>query len=197
MTRRPGRPRNEDSDAAIVAATLDVVADVGITNFTIDAVAVRAGVGRATIYRRWPSKEALIFHAWASLVYDPQIPDTGSLRDDLVALFSGDESNMASDLRRRVMPQLIAAAKVDPELSATFHEIINARRQPTRMIIERAVTRGELPRDCDVELAQDLLLGPIYYRMFITDDVLDPAVIDRLVDTVLAGLRAGIASSRA
>lgn len=193
--RRPGRPRNEDSDAAIVAATLAVVAEAGITNFTIDAVASRAGVGRATIYRRWPSKEALIVHAWASCVYDLEIPDTGSLRGDLLALFTIENPHMPADLARRVLPQMIAAARVDPELTGTFQEIINERRKPSRVILERAVRRGELREDCDLALLQDVLVGPFYYRIVITDEPIDRPVVERIVDIVLAGVLTGLASS--
>ena len=86
---RRGRPRNEQSTTAILVATIELVSEVGLAGLTMDAVASRAGVSKATIYRRWSSKETLLLDAWMSCVRRPEAPDTGIFHDDLTAMFRG------------------------------------------------------------------------------------------------------------
>lgn len=187
---RRGRPRNESSSAAILTATLDLVAELGIAGLTMDAVAVRAGVGKATIYRRWSSKEALLLDAWMSCVNKPPVPDTGSLRSDVDELFLRVDHPLSDSALQRVFPQMIAAAKVNPEVTEAYHAFLAERRRPIRTVLERAISRGELDRDTDIELVADLLIAPLLYRWLVTDGVVDDHIISRVIDTVLAGLQA-------
>lgn len=187
---RRGRPRNESCSAAILSATLELVAEVGIAGLTMDAVAVRAGVGKATIYRRWSSKEALMLDAWMSCVTTPAIPDTGSVQADVVELFQRLDQPLNDEALQRVYPQMIAAAKVNPEVAEAYHVFLAERRRPMRIVLERAIARGELHPGTDVELVSDLLIAPVVYRWLVTDGVVDDAIIASVVDTVLAGLQA-------
>jgi AcrR family transcriptional regulator len=187
---RRGRPRNESCSAAILSATLELVAEVGIAGLTMDAVAVRAGVGKATIYRRWSSKEALMLDAWMSCVTTPAVPDTGSLQADVVELFHRLDQPLTDEALQRVYPQMIAAAKVNPEVAEAYHAFLAERRRPMRMVLERAMARGELDAGTDVELVSDLLIAPVVYRWLVTDGVVDDEIIASVVDTVLAGLHA-------
>ncbi len=192
MTVRPrGRPRNEGHDAAILTATIDVVAEVGFAALTVDAVARRAGVGKATIYRRWSSKEAMMLDAWVSFSQPPATPDTGSFRSDLAAYFAPKENSIPTDTVQRVFPQMIAAAKVNPEVNEAYRAFIAERRRPLRTLIERAVARGEVPADIDIDIVQDLLIAPLIYRLLITDMPTDDTVMARLIDVVLVGVGAG------
>lgn len=187
---RRGRPRNESSSAVILTATLDLVAEVGIAGLTMDSVAVRAGVGKATIYRRWSSKEALLLDAWMSCVNKSPTPDTGSLRSDIDQMFLRDDHPLSDAALQRVFPQMVAAAKVNPDVTQAYHAFLAERRHPIRTVLERAIARGELERDTDVELVADLLIAPLMYRWLVTDGVVDHQIISRVIDTVLAGLHA-------
>lgn len=187
---RRGRPRNESSSAAILSATLELVAEVGIAGLTMDSVAVRAGVGKATIYRRWSSKEALLLDAWMSCVKKPLVPDTGSLRSDIDELFLRVDHPLSDSALQRVFPQMIAAAKVNPEVTEAYHAYLAERRLPIRTVLGRAIARGELDRDTDIELVADLLIAPLMYRWLVTDGLVDDRIVTRVIDTVLAGLRA-------
>ncbi|MEO6158880.1 MAG: TetR/AcrR family transcriptional regulator, partial [Ilumatobacteraceae bacterium] len=143
--RRRGRPRDDAASPAILQATLDEVAEVGLAGLTVEAVAARAGVGKATIYRRWSSKEALMLDAWVSCTPDKAVPHTGSLRGDLLALFSHVEAGLTTGMMQRIFPQMIAAAKVNPGVADAYRSFIAQRRRPLRTVLERAVDNGELP----------------------------------------------------
>ena len=132
--RHRGRPRNEAHDEAILDATLELVAQVGIAGLTVDAVAHLAGVGKATIYRRWNSKEALLLDAWNTCLTISDVPDTGSLRGDMEALFAAKDLKMPAETMKRIFPQLIAAAKVNPDVGDTYKAFVEQRRLPMRMV---------------------------------------------------------------
>lgn len=187
---RRGRPRNEQHDQAILDATIDLMAEQGAAAMTIDQVAKRAGVGKATVYRRWSSKEALVLDAWVSIVGTSQVPDTGTLRDDLEAIFAQKFEDRPNEQMQSVYLQLIAAAKVDPGVAEMFQAFLAERRRPLRIVLQRASARGELPADVDIDLVQDMLVAPFIYRWLFTDRQIDPSVAMSLVDVVLAGLQA-------
>lgn len=194
--RRRGRPRNEACGAEILSATLDLVAEVGIAGLTVDAVAQRAGVGKATIYRRWASKEALMLDAWAAAAATPDVPDTGSLREDLRALFLGNQHPLRDETMQRVFPQMIAAAKVNPEVGEAYRTFIAERRRPLQTVLQRAIDRGELPADVDRQLVHDLLVAPLTFRFLVTDAPVDDPVIEEIIDVVLSGVAARSAARR-
>jgi AcrR family transcriptional regulator len=187
---RRGRPRSESSSAAILTATIELVAEVGIAGLTVDAVACRAGVGKATIYRRWDTKEALMLDAWMSCVSAPAVPDTGSLRDDLVELFGAFDHPLSDRDLQRVFPQMIAAAKVNVEVAEAYRAFIAERRRPMRTVLERAVARGELDAGLDLDIVHDLLVAPLMYRWIVSDGPIDDELIARIIDTVLLGVGA-------
>ncbi|MGD9996695.1 MAG: TetR/AcrR family transcriptional regulator [Ilumatobacteraceae bacterium] len=187
-TVRRGRPRDESCTSAILSATIDLVAEVGIAGLTVGAVSARAGVGKATIYRRWSSKEALMLDAWMSFSPTMLVPDTGSLRSDLQALFVGIDRPLNDPTLQRVFPQMIAAAKINPEVREAYRTFVAERRRPVRTVLERAVERGELPPDTDLQLVGDMLIAPMIYRWLVTDGPVDDEFAARVIDTVLAGL---------
>ncbi|MFM2078734.1 MAG: hypothetical protein RJA49_2624 [Actinomycetota bacterium] len=187
---RRGRPRNESCTTEILTATLELVAEIGHGALTMDAVAAKAGVGKATIYRRWSSKEALMLDAWTSCVQAPTVPDTGNVRDDLRVFLRGVDSGVRNRELQRVYPQLIAAARVNPEVGARYQEFITQRRAPMRALLERALARGEIRADTDLDVLHELLIAPMVYRWMITDSPVDGDFIDRLVLAVLRGAQA-------
>jgi len=190
MEVRRGRPRNEACSGEILSATLDLVAEVGVAGLTMDAVATRAGVGKATIYRRWSSKEALMLDAWMSCVQKPAVPDTGTLRGDLDVLLGGISHPLSDATLQRVFPQMIAAAKVNPDVAEAYRAFITNRRLPLLTVLRRAVERGEIDPAVDIEVVQDLLIAPLMYRWLVTDAPIDAAVIGLIIATVTAGIAA-------
>jgi AcrR family transcriptional regulator len=188
--RPPGRPRSEHARHAILRSTLRLLQENGFSDFTIEAVADRAAVGKATVYRWWPNKGALIADAFAgSVTPDLHFPDTGSIDQDmsqqmrqLVKVFSGPQG--------RIVSAILGAGQSDPELVEAFRErFLMPRRREAYATLRRAVLRGELRRDIDPNLLLDSLYGPIYMRFLIRHDRLTPHFIDRLCALVLAGAR--------
>jgi AcrR family transcriptional regulator len=189
--RAPGRPRDARADEAILQATVELVAEEGLAGWSMDAVAARAGVGKATIYRRWPSKEALVLDAWHRVAAPLPVPDTGTLREDVLCLLGAVVDSVHTSKGIEVLPHIVAAARNDAMLGAAFAEYVRGRRQPLRTVLERARDRGELPADADLELVQDSMAGPLFYRLLFWNAPVDHDWLARTIDLVLAGLAAG------
>jgi AcrR family transcriptional regulator len=190
VPRGPGRPRDVRADRAILDATLELAGSVGLGGLTMDAVAAKAGVSKATIYRRWSSKESLVLDAWMACFTDDTIPDTGSVEGDLTILMGGLRDNISKGLLARVLPQMVAAAQVNEELAAAYRQFVAHRRRRTLVVLQRAIDRGELPAAIDLDLVPDMLVGPLFYRTLMSGSVSDDKVVATVVATVLAGARA-------
>jgi AcrR family transcriptional regulator len=193
MLNRSERCRRDVLDAAA-----DLVAEVGVERLTIDEVAVRSGVAKTTIYRHWPSKQELIVEAVHGCLAAPVTPNTGRLRDDLVQCFEG---MIQTDLDGRVgkmYPSLLDAAQRDPHLAELVQRYQRDRRQPVVTAVQLAQARGELDADVDPELAATVLIGPLKYQKVVLQRPVTRALIESVVDTVLAGLGhpAAVADSR-
>lgn len=185
---RRGRPRASGVDQALLDATLELASDVGLHAMSMDELAQRVGVSKATIYRRWPSKERLVLDA-LNQAMQPFAPiDTGSLRGDLDHYLGELVRRMVSGRASDVLQDLIAASVRDPNLRASLDEYIRHRRQPLQTILDRAIERGELADDTDVEVLTDVVIGPFVYRRLLSHDVLDADFIDRLVRIVFPAL---------
>ena len=172
-------------------AALELLAEVGYQRLTMEQVQRRAGVGKATIYRRWTSKAELVKDAIQHLSADLPVPDTGSLREDYEAISAALVAIAKDRDAALLMPRLLAEASRDPELHAIFYaQLVEPRRRVARIALERARDRGELRDDVDLELAIDMLAGPIIYRFLITGGDLAPAAAaaPRLLEALLAGL---------
>jgi AcrR family transcriptional regulator len=188
--RTPGRPRSEASHQAIIRATLELLLEVGYRSLTMEAVRARAGVGKATIYRRWSSKEELVRDAIVDMHDDFVVPDTGSLRGD----YEGMAARVIAAAQRAgaatFMPRLLGDAANDPELHAIFYEhLVEPRRNQMRGVLERAVARGEIRDDLDIDLVMDLFAGPVVYRLLISGgDYSQLPGVDVQLDMLLNGL---------
>lgn len=183
--RKPGRPRDARADAAIMEAVIELLVEEGFGGLTVDAVAHRAGVGKATIYRRWPGKEQLVLDALAATKDDVATPDSGSTRDDLFALYAPmvDPANQQAVVR--LLPALAAEAAVNPELADQLHAFIAGRRGPAVEVLERARRRGEVAADADVDHLIDLIAGPFLYRLFFTGAPVSTGLLTATIDLVL------------
>ena len=182
-----GRPRSEEAHQAILDATLSLLAEVGFSALTVEGVASRAGVGKATIYRRWPSKLPLVVEAFGQL---PALEDadTGTLAGDLKAMLRHYLELFHKTPLAAVLPSLAGERAHNPELSQLFDPVMRGRRQPLVRAFERAVARGELPPALDLDLAADLVVGPIAVRLFFTGSRLHPDMVDPIVDLALRGI---------
>ena len=182
-----GRPRSEEAHQAILGATLELLAEVGFSALTVEGVASRAGVGKATIYRRWPSKLPLVVEAFGQLpAFEDQ--DTGSLAGDLKAMLRLYLENFVATPLATVYPSLAAERSHNPDLEELLDPVLKGRRQPLARAFERARQRGELPEGLDAELAADLVVGPIAVRLFFTGMQIHPELADPMVDLALGGL---------
>lgn len=189
--RPPGRPRSERADKAIIDATLALLAEEGgVRGVSIEAVAARAGVGKTTIYRRWPNKEALIIDALAALKEPFPQPRGESVRDDLVAMARAFMSDKTDKKRLDCYWSILGGAERYPELIDRFtQEIIEPRREAIRQVLRRGVATGELRADLDVELTLWLILGAVAQRARSHGIGPIPADFpDRVVATVMAGI---------
>jgi AcrR family transcriptional regulator len=165
---RRGRPRSEASRKAILRAASELLLEHGLHAISMDAVAERAGASKATIYRWWPSKELLaldaLFSDWAPAAGAGY--DTGSLAGDLLALTLPWARQLAAKPYGRVIAALITSAQSDPRFAEVYRaRFLQPRRDPARVIFNRAIERGEIPADTDIEIAFDLLYGPFYHRV--------------------------------
>jgi AcrR family transcriptional regulator len=187
---RPGRPRSAAADEAILDATVDLLAEQGFLGLSIEAVAVRAGVAKTTIYRRWPTKDELLMDAVACLKHAHPEPRGESLRDDLIDMLSRMRDAWFEGRFGRVMARLAADGLERPELYRQGRErFVAPRRAQTRRVIERGIAEGVIRGDVDPEWVISLLVSPIISAALTHQDALPRQQIEFIVDTVLAGLR--------
>jgi AcrR family transcriptional regulator len=174
-TRSPGRPRSVAADEAIIAATLTLLVEDGYRALTMERVRERSGVGKATIYRRYASKEELVRAAIVHLNSDIPLPDdTGSLEGDYLATVQTVLARAESTGALTLMPRLLAEVADDAELHELFSaHLVEPRRRVVRGVLQRAVQRGEVRADVDVDLGVDLIVGPMIYRLIVAGG--DPA----------------------
>ena len=192
QARSPGRPRSERAHRAILQAANDLLESEGFAALTVEAIAERAGVSKATIYRWWPNRAAVVMDGFLSIVSsEVPFPHTGHAREDirihmrrLAEAFSGKIG--------RTVAALIAEGQSDPELAEALRSRwLAVRRAEAREILELGIERGELREDFDLEVAVDVLYGPIYYRILVGHAPLDDDLADALADHIFAGLAAG------
>jgi AcrR family transcriptional regulator len=189
--RGRGRPRSEQARLAILDAMIELLLEHGLAGASMDAVAERAGVSKATIYRWWPTKETLaleaLHHSWADV--EPQQPDTGSIRSDLLALLLPWVRRLRARPYGRVIAALVTEAQTDPAFEKQYRaHFVEPRREQGRAAFARAATRGELPQDTDVDVVLDLLYGPLYHRLLHRHAPLSDRFVVQVVDAVLRGL---------
>jgi AcrR family transcriptional regulator len=184
--RRPGRPREHGYDEAILDAALEILNAKGYAALSID------GVGRPTIYRRWPSKPAL---AIAALTRSPgmsPVPDTGRVREDLLAFERDQVRLMNAPGSRRITAGLVADLVGDPELAETYlSDYVGLRRSAVYAALQRGIDRGELRPGVDLSLIYDMLIGPLLMRSVVSGEQLGPDMAEQIVDAMLAAFEPG------
>lgn len=189
--RPPGRPRDARADRAILGAALHELTQHGYAGLSMDKVAARAGVSKATIYRRWSSREDLILDAWRSIppVHTEDAPDTGHLRTDLDHLCNDYREAFGAEMRE-LLPQMIAAVHQSPQLAELFSQFVTEQMQPLYRIYARAKERGQLRADVDVEQAASLIAGSLFFNILFRGELMSADDLRHAVSCVLDGILA-------
>lgn len=188
-----GRPPSERTEKAILEATVALLAERGLAALTVEEVASRAKVGKASVYRRWPSKGTLAFDAFMVDFLDRQpLPDTGSLRGDLLAALRAWVRTVKDPATGRTLRGLIAEVQRDPELAEAWRDrFVEPVRARHRTLVARAVERGELAPGSDADLLLDLVYGPAYHRLLQAHLPLDERFVQGVVAAIGAAVEAG------
>jgi AcrR family transcriptional regulator len=187
-TPAPGRPRVEgDREQQVLDAALDILGEVGYDKLTLDKVAARARAGKATLYRRWPSKAELVADAMASLDGgDPVAPDTGSLRGDLLAMSAERDGGLLDPARMPLLIGLMTAMYRDPALSAALRgRVVDPRRSCLVTVIGRAKARGEVAAEVDADLVAGIVPAMIVFWLTVEGRTDVAALVPRVVDEIV------------
>jgi AcrR family transcriptional regulator len=179
--RRRGRPRDPSLDRAILDASFELLVETGVRGFSVREVARRAHIPKSSIYRRWRTRAALLGSALEQFGQDgPTQADTGSLEGDLVELVR--EQMLGITTTRGPLARIALEVRDDPELAPVVRDVLAKRRRALYPVFERAVARGELPKDVDIDEAIDLLVGPIWIRIMMQRPITEadaPALVER------------------
>jgi AcrR family transcriptional regulator len=190
--RPPGRPRSSHADAAIIDAVLELLAEgTTVEALSMESVASRAGVGKATIYRRFADKDELVLAAVRAIKQPPPEPRGESVREDLIGLAS-HAAQVRDGLAGRIMPCMVPELQRSGRLRELYLQLVEERREITRAVLRRGIATGELRPDIDVELAVVLLAAPSLMSTLGFLPRLDAEQLaERTVDAVLRGIAAG------
>jgi AcrR family transcriptional regulator len=188
--RRPGRPRDRDAHAAILLAAIDLTREVGFDALAIDAVAARAGVGKATIYRYWPNKELLLAEAVEGIVRSAPPADTGKVEGDLMILMRSTMRMYQDPATPPLLSGFVAAMARSPLIADRIRNgFVGVRRAAMREALERGIRRGELDPNMNVELALDLLAGSMLWRSLMSGESITEGYTREVVRRVLRAFK--------
>jgi AcrR family transcriptional regulator len=185
----PGRPRDEEVRRRILDSAAQLLEKRCFDEITVDGIAEQSGAGKATIYRWWPNKEAVLIEAFRErIASELPFPDTGDFRRDMRQQLQNFTEIIYWGRRGRVFSSFIAGAQADPKVAEAFREIwIRPRRAEARKLFERYIASGVADAGLDPDLAVELIFSPLYYRLLTGWGEITPEYLDRLVDTVLRG----------
>lgn len=194
-SRRSGPVPSEETTTAIRQAVVAELAERGYEQLSVEAVARRAGVGKAAVYRRHRTRQDLVLDVVAFYATEAVAAtvwrDTGELVGDVAAFVAGTARYLADPVVAGITADILALAARDAGFAAALHERAGAfRRARAVEVIKRAVARGELPRRCDTELAADLLGAPLYWRLVVRRGSAGSAYQRRLVAAIVAAITA-------
>jgi len=180
-------PRIARTRTVVLDAAMELLSEQGYEGFTVDAVVARSGVAKTTIYRHWPTKLDLLVAAISCFGDRVPAPDTGSLRDDLVALLSHLADDLATEQWAKSLPSIIERAEHDPELAEQHAALVRAKSAALREILERSKARGEVRKDIDIEVAFAALAGPLFFRRLVLHDRTSHEQVAHIVEQALRG----------
>jgi len=179
-------PRVVRSRAAVLGAALELVAECGIPETSVEGIAERSGVAKTTIYRHWNSKAEVVLEAIGSTMTPPEDPDTGTLSEDLRRMLGDLAEALSSGPLSTYLTTIMDAAARDEEFAALHRRELSGRHVVVRDVIARGITRGELPAGTDPEEVLTMVTGPVFYRCTVTHGEVDKHFTDLVVDRVLS-----------
>jgi AcrR family transcriptional regulator len=193
MTRgRRGRPRDGTVDTAVAEATVAEIAEKGLTATTMEAIAARAGIGRATLYRRWPNKTSLLYFCADQLAEVIQPANTGDLRKDLLTVFEPlAELSYGDGPIALLGPTFIAAASHDEQMRTFVADNVVSRRSGALVALRRARQRGELRRGVNIGLTVEMIAGALSDRAYLLGKPVTSAYVRSVIDQAIAGIVTG------
>ena len=187
------RPRSTQTDArvqrsrhAVLATAFELLYESGVGGFSVDEVARRSGVAKTTIYRHWPSREALVLDACSKLAADQDVPDTGSLEADLRAILTNIAVLLQTANWASVLPSIVDLAEREPEFADVHRRIQHGHAAPLREVLRRGIRSGALPAQIDIAATSAALLGPLFYRRWFSREPIDDEFVEKIISGALA-----------
>ena len=178
--------RVQRSRQAVLAATFELLYESGVGGFSVDEVARRSGVAKTTIYRHWPSREALVLDACSQIAADQDVPDTGSLEADLRAILTNIAVLLQTANWASVLPSIVDLAEREPEFADVHRRIQHGHAAPLREVLHRGISRGVLPAQSDIPAISAALLGPLFYRRWFSREPIDDEFVEKIISGALA-----------
>lgn len=187
------RPRPPQADArvqrsrqAVLATSSELLYESGVGGFSVDEVARRSGVAKTTIYRHWPSREALVLDACSTIAADHDVPDTGSLEADLRAILTNIAVLLQTANWASVLPSIVDLAEREPEFADVHRRIQHGHAAPLREVLQRGIRSGALPAQIDIAAISAALLGPLFYRRWFSREPIDDGFVEKIISGALA-----------
>lgn len=174
----------------MLTTTFELLSESGVGGFTVDEVARRSGVAKTTIYRHWPTREALVIDACSRISSEQEVPDTGSLEGDVTAILANIAHLLGTARWSSVLPSIVDIAERDPEFADIHSRIQHGHAAPLKEVIERAAGRGELATPADRSTMIAALLGPLFYRRWFSREPIDDQFIKTITRNVISRQRA-------
>jgi AcrR family transcriptional regulator len=174
----------------VLATTFELLSESGVGGFTVDEVARRSGVAKTTIYRHWPTREALVLDACSRISAEQEVPDTGSLEGDVTAILNNIAHLLGTARWSSVLPSIVDIAERDPEFADIHSRIQHGHAAPLREVLDRAARRGELAAAADRPTIVAALLGPLFYRRWFSREPIDDQFINTIARNVTSRQRA-------
>ncbi|MFT8319721.1 MAG: TetR/AcrR family transcriptional regulator [Bacillus sp. (in: firmicutes)] len=189
MNNKRGRPRNVETQKSILSASYDLLLEYGFGNVTVEKIAERAGVSKATIYKWWPNKAAVVMDGFLSAASARlPMPDTGKVFNDIL-IHATNLARFLVSKEGKGIKELIGEGQFDSGLSEAYRtRYFHPRRLEARHLLERGIERGELREDLDLEVSIDLIYGPIFYRLLVINESLDDEYVEKLVEYSFKGI---------
>jgi len=178
------------SQDRVLTATFELLGESGVSGFTVDEVARRSGVAKTTIYRHWPTREALVIDACSRITAEQEVPDTGSLEGDVTAIVANIAHLLGTARWASVLPSIVDVAEREPDFADIHSRIQHGHAAPLREVLERAAVRGELAQTADHSTMIAALLGPLFYRRWFSREPIDEQFVTTIVRTVITSQHA-------
>jgi AcrR family transcriptional regulator len=190
VARGPGRPRSEEARKAILQSTLELLKESGFTDLSIESIAAHAGVGKATVYRWWPNKAALVVDAFVSVVEEElRYPVSGPAKKAIRERMNRWTKVFRSPLGQ-VIAAVIGAGQSEPEMLRAFYDHwVEPRRREARRLLKQSMKNGEIRADVDPDTVLDILYGPLYLRLLLQNAPLTADFADAVFDIIMPGLQ--------